>query len=368
MFRQSWQLVASILSVLCLTLLPGQVYGQHGHGGGGHGGGGHGGGHGGFGGGHGSFEGGHGGFGGGHGSFGGGHGGYGHGGLGGGHGSFGGGHGGYGNYGYGHGGYGHHGYYDHHGFGLYVSPYLYGFGYGYPYSYYGYGYPSDYYGDRSYYAPNYIEDDSLRNSDQAARAPEESGRTFLDRARDAFRSGDYRNAARWAGHAAVEAPRDADLHQFIALTLFALEDYRGGASSAHAALSLGQPWNWPALRAYYGNAADYTSQLRALEKYTRDNPSAAYARSLLAYHYLMLGHEDAARKQLAEVVRLQPGDELAGRLLEQLTPAEEDSGAPAQEPQPVPAPPTAPNGEQQDDGHAHTHDPLSQSGEGGPRQ
>jgi hypothetical protein len=45
------------------------------------------------------------------------------------------------------------------------------------------------------------------------------------------------------------------------------------------------------------------------------NPSEANVRFLLAYHYLMLDHMDAARRQLTQVVALRPADKLAARIL-----------------------------------------------------
>lgn len=368
MFLRPLQLGALAAGLLYFTAVPTDLYAQHGHGGhGGHGGfghGGHGGGH---------FDG-HGGHFGGHGGFG--HGGLGHGGIGHGgfdHGGFG--HGGIGHHGLGHDIFGHHGYYDHHGFGLYVSPYLYGFGfgYGYPGYNYGYGYPFDYYDygyPYSYYAPTYIVEGGSDYADSRAQpyreetpprteenAPigTEAGQEFLDRAQAAFRQGSYGDAARLAGHAAVEMPRNAEVHQFMALAMFALTDYRGAASAGHAALSLGQPWDWPTVRGFYARADDYTSALRALEKYVRDNPSAAYARFLLGYHYLILGHEESARRHLARAVELQPSDELARRLLEDLGGTPPESRAPQGQPQPSPEAPAPPDSEDSHEGHQHSH-------------
>ena len=62
---------------------------------------------------------------------------------------------------------------------------------------------------------------------------------YFDGARDAFRSGNYREALRLAGHAAVDSPQDPAVHELMSLALFASKDYRGAALEAHAALSLG---------------------------------------------------------------------------------------------------------------------------------
>jgi len=61
--------------------------------------------------------------------------------------------------------------------------------------------------------------------------------------------------------------------------------------------------------------ATYVEQLRALQRYVRDNPMAADARFVLAYHYLTCGHTEDARKQYEEVLRLQPDDQLSAQLV-----------------------------------------------------
>ncbi len=89
------------------------------------------------------------------------------------------------------------------------------------------------------------------------------------------------------GHAAVEAPQNAKVHELISLALFALNDYRAAATEAHAAMALGPIADWNTLYGYYGDAAKYTDQLRALEKSVATAPESAPGRFLLAYHYLM---------------------------------------------------------------------------------
>lgn len=58
--------------------------------------------------------------------------------------------------------------------------------------------------------------------------------------------------------------------------------------------------------------------MRALEDYYRQHPNSAQANLLLAYHYLTLGHADAARGRLEAVVQLNPNDRLAAGLLQAL--------------------------------------------------
>ena len=62
----------------------------------------------------------------------------------------------------------------------------------------------------------------------------------------------------------------------------------------YAVLSGGPGWDWTTESGLYPSIAVYTKQLRALEQYSRDNPQAADARFLLAYQYMLTGHNDAA--------------------------------------------------------------------------
>ena len=110
-------------------------------------------------------------------------------------------------------------------------------------------------------------------------------------------------------------PNDAVLHEFRSLVLFALNNYREAATAAYAVLSAGPGWNWTTLSGLYQNVADYTTQLRALEAYVKENPSSSDAHFLLAYHYLTTGFPDAAQKQLRDVDKLTPNDRLVKQLL-----------------------------------------------------
>ena len=162
---------------------------------------------------------------------------------------------------------------------------------------------------------------------------------FYDQGRSAFLAGDYRLALRMANHAAVESPQNAQVHELISLALFALGDYRGAASEAHAAMAFGPIGNWDSLYAYYNNADTYTKQLRTLEKAAADNPASAPARFLLGYHYLMTGAKDHAKAEFARAVALTPNDKLAQHYLKQL------QGAGPISPPTMPAMPAKPQGQ-----------------------
>jgi tetratricopeptide (TPR) repeat protein len=178
-------------------------------------------------------------------------------------------------------------------------------------------------------------------------------------ARDRFQVNDFEQALRLADQALVQLPNDPVLHEFRALSLFALGRYDEAAATAYAVLSAGPGWDWTTLAGLYGNTDTYTSQLRNLEAAVEQQPEAAPVNFLLAYHYLVQGHRNEAGEQFARVARLQPSDTVSTRLakafgaLEAATPptpgspgaATRGSGEietlPAEEGAPPPPPPAA---------------------------
>jgi tetratricopeptide (TPR) repeat protein len=150
----------------------------------------------------------------------------------------------------------------------------------------------------------------------------------FDRAREAFARGDPRGALALVDSAIKELPTDATLHEFRALCLFALKDYRRGAETLYAVLAAGPGWDWETMHSLYADVATYTDQLRALEAYQRANPKSPQASFVLAYHYLVLGHPDAAIRQLENVAKLLPESQLTSELLAALK-ADADGRAPA---------------------------------------
>ena len=89
-------------------------------------------------------------------------------------------------------------------------------------------------------------------------------------------------------------PHDAVLHEFRSLVLFALKRYAESAAAIHAVLDVGPGWDWETMGSLYPNIDVYTNQLRALEAARDKDPKAADLRFLAGYHYLTLGHPDAA--------------------------------------------------------------------------
>ncbi len=232
---------------------------------------------------------------------------------------------GYGRYGYGGYGFWPYGWFPWSGLGGWSGYYGYD-----PYYYDSYGVPG--YGYDSYvagYEPGVYTAAYAPAAAETSAVPEDSlltangeqgtvGQQYLAGARDAFRQGNYRDAMRLAGHAAVETPQNADVHDLLMLAMFAEGDYRGATMEAHAAASLGQPMNWDTLYGYYGDVKPYTEQLRNLEKDVAAHPADPGARFLLGYQYLMMGHNDAAKTELTKSLLQAPKDRLAAKLLVQI--------------------------------------------------
>jgi|GEM_PF-6294075 len=152
------------------------------------------------------------------------------------------------------------------------------------------------------------------------------GLALARRASDEFRLRNYGSALTYVNLAIQELPHNTDLHQLRSLVLFALGDYQPAAASAYTALAAGPGWNWKTLSGFYASTDHYTTQVRALEQAAR-NDSAAEKHFLLAYHYLMLSHLEAARSQLAQVLQVMPHDKLSQSLLAALPVAKADAVA-----------------------------------------
>jgi tetratricopeptide (TPR) repeat protein len=146
-----------------------------------------------------------------------------------------------------------------------------------------------------------------------------------DQARNSFYSGDYARALSLLDAALSKTPSDVVLHEFRALCLFALHRYKEAAGTLYAVLSVGPGWDWTTMSGLYPNVDVYTEQLRSLEDYVRQNPDSPDGHFVLAYHYMTAGHQDAAARQLKQVIRLARNDQLSRQLLAMVAPSESSS-------------------------------------------
>jgi tetratricopeptide (TPR) repeat protein len=160
----------------------------------------------------------------------------------------------------------------------------------------------------------------------------------FDQARAAFRVGNYDAALKLTDETVAQMPRDAVLHEFRALVLFALKRYAESAAAIHAVLAVGPGWDWKTLSSLHANVDTYTAQLRALESACDRDPRAADLKFLLGYHYLTCGHADAALREFRRAAELRPQDAVASALVATLSPRDTPTAqSPAGEPpKPVP--------------------------------
>jgi tetratricopeptide (TPR) repeat protein len=174
-------------------------------------------------------------------------------------------------------------------------------------------------------APQAVPEAPAPESPQTAEAYQ-----FFDQALAAFKKGDYPGALQLVQQALRKSPQDPVMHEVSALCLFALGDYGGAAAVLNNLLAVAPGMDWTTLSGLYGNVEAYTTQLRALEAYCKHKPDDAAGHFLLAYHYLVAGHDDAAAAQLKRVIAVQPGDQVASRMLAALVPPTESTTEPTQ--------------------------------------
>ena len=177
---------------------------------------------------------------------------------------------------------------------------------------------------------NYIPVDGGSTTAADAAVPAESAPAqasasdaAVDSALAKFKAGDYAGALAGFDAALKQSPNDSVIHEVRALALFALGRYPEAAATLNAVLAAAPGMDWTTVSNLYSSVDVYTAQLRKLEDACRANPGDAAAHFVLAYHYLVGGHSDAAASALEVVVAKQPGDVVAKRLLGGLKPAAE---------------------------------------------
>ena len=74
----------------------------------------------------------------------------------------------------------------------------------------------------------------------------------------------------------------------------------------------------PLVKSLKSKIRETNVRIAALEKFVQDNPKAPEGHFLLGYQFVMMGHKDAAKKQLDQAVTLAPRDKLAQRIIKRL--------------------------------------------------
>lgn len=217
-------------------------------------------------------------------------------------------------------------------------------GYGWGYS----NYSNPYYSDGGSYGYDYSQPLTYSDSSSATAAtatqsassqpqPTDEGMTAFEESRTAFRNGDYTTALSKLDTTLKTMPNDAVVHEFRSLVLFALKKYPESSAAIYAVLATGPGWDWTTMISLYPNAETYTTQLRALESFVKNNPKSLDAHFLLGYHYQSMGHTKSANQQFKLALAELPDDRLLKQLVT-ITNSPDDPGQPG----PRPAPPEVP--------------------------
>lgn len=143
--------------------------------------------------------------------------------------------------------------------------------------------------------------------------PETASQAF-DAAVVAFKNGEYPTALADSEAALKDFPNDPVLHEFRALTLFALGQYRQASAAIHALLASGPGWDWTTMSSLYRATDTYSFQLAALQRAAGAKPDDPSLQFLLAYHFLTIGDAEAAKGALTNAKRLLPTDPVIAQL------------------------------------------------------
>jgi tetratricopeptide (TPR) repeat protein len=175
------------------------------------------------------------------------------------------------------------------------------------------------------------------DADAAGAAPEapqeppeaQQATQLFDEGLALFKSADYKGALPKFDAALAKLPGDPVIHEVRALTLFALGDYADAAAALNSFLSSAPGMDWTTMSSLYPDVEIYKTQLRELEQFAKAHPRDAAAHFVLAYHYLVIGAKDEAVAALKVVVKNEPRDATARRMLDALEPPA--ASPPAQE-------------------------------------
>ncbi len=229
------------------------------------------------------------------------------------------------------------------GYGAYLnySPY---YGYGYPaYANYGYGYPAysyNNYATQYGYDANYPASGALPTTSGQGAGPvptptpqdtqsatPSTGPTSVDDLTAAdfagqgeidFKAGKYEAAARNFRHALVDDPTNAGALMLLGQALFAAGQYDEAAGATAMAMQALPQDKWGVVvqnrQQLYGNPADYTTQVRALEKARDAQADSPALHFLLGFQYAFSGAPDQGVPELDKTLQLQPKDQMAKAL------------------------------------------------------
>lgn len=141
-----------------------------------------------------------------------------------------------------------------------------------------------------------------------------------------FQASRYDDAAEAYAKARNYMPEDASVHFVLADAVFANGDYHYAAFLIAEAVRL-EPGIVTAAtdkRAFYGAAAEFETQVEALQRYCNDKPYDAWAQLLLGYNLRFSDRPTRAIASFRKVLELDPSNPTAAAFLADL---EEPAGA-----------------------------------------
>ncbi len=169
---------------------------------------------------------------------------------------------------------------------------------------------------------NYYTTDDTGAQVAAAPQPTAAQLQPFDDGLAKFKAGDYAGALQKFDQALGQFPNDPVIHEVRALALFTLGRFQEAGAALNALLATSPGMDWTTMSGLYGDPAAYTAQLRKLEEFCRANKDDAAALFALAYHYLVIGQQETAVTVLRHIVKIQPKDVVAARMLKSLDPAQ----------------------------------------------
>lgn len=179
---------------------------------------------------------------------------------------------------------------------------------------------------------NYLPEEDASGQPAEAPAPtpaEEQATQLFNAGLAKFKAADYKGALSNFDAALQKLPGDPVVHEVRALALFALGDYNAAAAALNSFLSSAPGMDWTTMSSLYGNVDDYQAQLNKLQQFAEANPNDAAAHFVLAYHALVIDDKEAAIAALQVVVKNQPKDSTAKRMLDSLAPPAQPASSPS---------------------------------------
>jgi tetratricopeptide (TPR) repeat protein len=154
----------------------------------------------------------------------------------------------------------------------------------------------------------------------ASSDPAASSTSYTAKGEADFKAGNYAAAIQAWKHALVDDQQNPVLMMMLGQAFFATGKFEEAAAGTQMAMQQLPKEQWGVVvgnyKELYGNAQDYTDQLRALEKAVKEKPDNPMTRFLLGYHYAYLGFPKESVDQLDKGLKIMPQDEGAKQLRE----------------------------------------------------